>query len=80
MIEQNLLDYSPPLNDDMFIESYTHNILSQKEGQVVYLHYFMGYSIADIAKIFGISRQAVNNEKMRALQKIIKKLNAEIKK
>jgi RNA polymerase sigma factor (sigma-70 family) len=41
--------------------------LSQKQRQVLVYMYIYGYSICEISKIFGISRQAVNDIKNRAL-------------
>lgn len=78
IVKQLSLDFSPSCDDNMVIKSYVQNILNKKEGQVIYLHYIMDYSIADIAKIFGISRQAVNKEKNKAIKKIFKDLNIEV--
>lgn len=47
-----------------------NKILNQQEFLVIYTIYFLGYSSADIAQASGISRQAVNQTKVRALKKL----------
>ena len=51
------------------------DILTQKERQVIINTYAMGYSNVEIAKILGISKQAVWKTKKRALGKLSRELN-----
>ena len=44
------------------------NFLSEKQRKVIVCKYFYNYSDAEISNILGISRQAVNNLKNRALK------------
>ncbi len=46
--------------------------LSKREQQILYLIYEQGYSIAEIADLFKVSRQAINQAKKRAIEKIKK--------
>ena len=46
--------------------------LSKREQQILYLIYEQGYSIAEIADMFKVSRQAINQAKKRAIEKIKK--------
>lgn len=48
-------------------------LLNTKEEEVLYLVYVKGYSAAEIAREWNRSRQAVNQLKKRALQKVINK-------
>ena len=45
-------------------------LLATKEYQVIYLFFFRRYSISEIAKILGISRQAANKHKLNGLKKL----------
>ncbi len=45
-------------------------VLSNSETAVIRRIYFLGYTSADISKIIGVSRQAVNQMKNRALKKL----------
>lgn len=58
-IEQALPDFSPASDNNLLVGKIT-SIVSKKEGRVLYLHYIMDYSIADIAELYDVSRQAVN--------------------
>lgn len=68
-------DFSAESDDKMLVKSCFTNLLTPKEGQVLYLHYIMDYPIADIAAILDVSRQAVNQEKNRAIKKIQEKFD-----
>ena len=46
--------------------------LSEKEYKVTVMFYFEQYSIAEIAEEFKISRQAVNQMRCRAINKLRK--------
>lgn len=46
------------------------NILSQHELLIVYMVYYLGYSSQEIANIKKVSRQSVNQTKIRAINKI----------
>lgn len=58
--------------DDALLVSSLNEILNQHEFCIIYKIYFLGYSSADIAKSSGTSRQAVNQTKRRALEKLRK--------
>lgn len=59
---------------DILIEFGMEQLLSREEGEVLYLVYVKGYSSAEIARKWNKSRQAVNQLKKRALQKMIDKM------
>ena len=44
--------------------------LTDKERETIILHYYQGYSLKEIARAHGVSRQAVNTTKNRALEKL----------
>lgn len=69
-IDQTLPDFSSVCDNNIFIKKCFNDTLSQKEVQVLYLHYIMGYAIVEIADIYGITRQAVNQTKNRAIVKL----------
>jgi len=46
------------------------SVLSEKEFRVIYYHYFLQYSINEIAEISNVSRQSVNKVKIIALKKL----------
>lgn len=50
-------------------------VLSQSEIMIIYRIYILGYSTNDLAKLQGISRQAMNQKKKRILNKIRKSLD-----
>jgi hypothetical protein len=58
--------------DDALLVSSLNEILNQHEFCIIYTIYFLGYSSADIAQSSGTSRQAVNQTKRRALEKLRK--------
>ncbi len=45
-------------------------LLTELESSVIKMIYLWGYSVLEIASIYGISRQAVNQTKIRALKKL----------
>jgi len=57
--------------ENIFIEFGMNRLLNAKEEKVLYLIYVKGNSAADIAKEWHKSRQAVNQLKMRAIQKVM---------
>jgi len=59
---------------DILIEFGMKQLLSKKEEEILYLIYAKGYSAAEIARIWNESRQAVNQLKNRALQKVMDKM------
>ena len=52
------------------LEEYFNNLLTPKEKYILFMIFEYGYSSSHIATIMGISRQAVNQAKKRAIQKI----------
>lgn len=70
--EQYYLHSLPSLNNDesKVVFSFLEDVLSEKEALVIRLIYSFGYSSADVAKKLGISRQAANQAKRRALLKL----------
>lgn len=44
--------------------------ITQKQEEVLRLHYSGGYSISDISKLTGVSRQAVNQNRKKGLLKL----------
>lgn len=82
---QNLLLYSDLKDSELYyVESisstndiYTNcelqfirKILTKPELTVIYMIFFSGYTVIEISKFYGISRQAVNQMKNRALKKL----------
>ena len=77
--------YESPINLDIAEDSYQINIgdklyikdllslLTEREKEIINLKYFKEYSDIEISKKIGISRQAVNKTKNRALKKMRKK-------
>ena len=57
-------------NGDFTLDISCSERFTKKEQSVLYLHYVLDYSIAEIAAMHNISRQAVNQLKNRALRKI----------
>lgn len=57
-------------DDNIFKELGMINLLSENECQIIYLIYFAGFTVAEIAQKTKKSRQAVNQLKMRALRKL----------
>jgi RNA polymerase sigma factor (sigma-70 family) len=49
-------------------------ILNDRERQIMYFLYYEGYSVNELSRLEGISRQAINQTKKRALQKLREKL------
>lgn len=48
------------------------NVLTESELSVVKMIFLLGYTVAETASVYGITRQAVNKTKKRALQKLAK--------
>jgi len=42
--------------------------LTEKEYEIIILHYYHGYTISEIAKLKNVSRQSINQGKVRALE------------
>ena len=57
-------------NHNLVIDYNTQNILNANENRVIYLSYVEGYSTAEIARMSNRTRQAVNQLKHRALDKL----------
>jgi len=51
------------------------NKLTLKEQQLIKLIFYKNISIPEIATMYGISRQAINQKKKRIIQRMIKNLN-----
>lgn len=60
--------------DDLFFDD-IKKYLSKKEFEIIYRNFYCGVTIADIAKERGITRQAVNQVKTRAIKKLSKAFN-----
>lgn len=60
--------------DEVINKLWAIDTLTKKEYQLLYLHYAMGYSVAEIAAIYHVSRQAINQMKNRALKKVLTEL------
>ena len=65
--EDCLYDYIP--------EKTFQKILTQREKQILYLIYEKGYTAAEIARTYGISRQCANQAKQSAIRKLRKYYN-----
>ena len=57
-------------NHNPVMDYNTQNILNANENRVIYLSYVEGYSTAEIARMSNRTRQAVNQLKHRALDKL----------
>lgn len=55
--------------ENIFLED-LKKYLTENEFDVIYKHFFCGVTINDIASIKGVSRQAVNQVKTRAIKKL----------
>lgn len=62
---------------DIFIELGMDYLLSEEEQMVMQLVYGKGYTVAEIARKYHKSRQALNQLKQRTLNKLIKELDKE---
>lgn len=60
--------------DDLLVED-IKKYLTTKEFEIICKHYFIGLSISEIANQQGISRQAVNQVKNRAIRKLSKQFD-----
>ena len=45
--------------------------LSRQQREILILHYYCGYTVEEISRFKGVSRQAVNQTKRRAFKKIL---------
>lgn len=75
--QRNHLEYitaqeSAPKLSDYFP---VNDLLSEREIAILDMHYVQGYSISEIANLFQISRQAINQSKNKAINKIKKATN-----
>jgi RNA polymerase sigma-70 factor, ECF subfamily len=62
-----------PVNDDHDRREQVHealNQLSRSEREMIHLHYFSGLSYDEIARILGVSPQAVHGRMQRARRKL----------
>ena len=57
-------------NHNLVMDDNTQNILNANENRVIYLSYVEGYSTAESARMSNQTRQAVNQLKHRALDKL----------
>lgn len=82
--ENYLLEFNPEIMDRTARSTGTEQRLMLQEAfaqlsswqkTVLTMHYLQGYSIQEIAKIYGKSRQAVNKVKVQALDILQKQLN-----
>lgn len=55
---------------NLFTELHLKEILNSSEYQIIYCIYVNGYSVAEIARRMNKTRQAVNQQKCRAIKKI----------
>lgn len=59
------------INDKDEMENYfIRKSLKETEYLVIYLYYYYGFSVQEIAKIKNVSRQAINQTKKKALKKL----------
>lgn len=67
-----------PVNDDDCIREQVHealNHLSRSEREIIHLHYFSGLSYDEVARVLGISPQAVHGRMQRARRKLAIRLS-----
>ncbi|OYO91836.1 hypothetical protein CG709_12665 [Lachnotalea glycerini] len=72
--EQYYIESLSATNDShfkLYMES-LQDFLTAPEISIIELVYYYGFSVNDIANFYGISRQAVNQMKNRALRKLKK--------
>lgn len=73
IIEERVCECIPDKNiavEEKVIFKLLGVVLTEHMREVLYLHYFVGYSIQEIAEYFHISRQAVNKTKNAALRRL----------
>ncbi|AGC67701.1 RNA polymerase sigma factor, sigma-70 family [Thermoclostridium stercorarium subsp. stercorarium DSM 8532] len=66
---------SLPSTTDVYSDCELHyikKILTKQEFKIIYMIYFLGYTVTEIAKSQNVSRQAVNQMKNRVLKKLRK--------
>ena len=71
---QNRLSDRQPEYDEILLDMFLKNILTEKEYICMYYLLFENFSISDIARKLNITRQSVHETKNRALSKIIANL------
>lgn len=67
-----------PVNDDVCRREQVHealNHLSKSEREIIHLHYFSGLSYDEVARVLGISSQAVHGRMQRARRKVAIRLS-----
>lgn len=71
-LQRNEMEYnlSAGKESDPIFKIYLKDILSPSEYKMIYYIYVQGFSSSDLARIQGITRQAVNQKKNRILKKI----------
>lgn len=69
---QRKLEPSNPLfsDEENFFKAIPPGVLNEKELGIITMIYLYSYTAAEIARIKGITRQAVNQIKLRALKKL----------
>lgn len=71
MVQREYEPRCPLFNAEQeFFQQVPASILSTTERNIISMVYLHGYSVAEIAKAKGITRQAVNQIKLRALKKM----------
>lgn len=75
--QQHYIEYTTAQElETKLSEYFPHNeTLSENERKILIMHFAQGYSISEIAAHFGISRQAVNQAKIVAINKIKRATN-----
>lgn len=82
--ENKLLEFNPDIMDrpdeqnteqTIFLQEIL-TLLNDSQKEILFLHYIEGYSIQEIAKLQGKSRQAINKTKNQALNILKKQLNS----
>ena len=70
-IDESVRRTAQPAADPDFIErDYLRSYLTETEYEIILLYIFYGYTIAEIARGKGLSRQAVNQQKRSAMEKL----------
>ena len=47
-----------------------HKLLTKREKEIISLYYLEGYKDEEIAKIYGICRQSVNESRQKGIKKL----------
>lgn len=79
--ENNIIEFNPEImdspaneNNTIFLKDYLQN-LNSSQREIIFLHYFQGLSIQEIALLKNVSRQAINKIKNQALKHLQKQFN-----